>query len=146
MWPVKLAMKSSHMQSVEPAMPQYSYQQCQVKSRGIQSSQLQSVSKAAREQIGTQPEVLNNIDHSTSKCCYPSGSTNMCPDSVQIQSNHSPDSRSYKMKNHQMKSVNLGKMQSNHMQQVKTELKKSQVNTSSQVQTSKYKRDTKNQA
>ena len=36
--------------------------------------------------------------------------------------------------------------QSSHMQPVRAELKKSQVNTGPQVQTSKYKRDTKTPA
>ena len=42
-----------------------------------------------------------------------------------------------------MQSVNPVKVQSTHMQPVKAELKKSQVNTMSQVQTSKYKSDTR---
>ena len=45
-----------------------------------------------------------------------------------------------------MQSVTTVKMPSNHMWPVKAELKKSQVNTKSQVQPSKYRRDTKPQA
>ena len=156
MQPVKSAMKSSHMQSVEPAMlqstykmfsqvslcddkncqsakcahiqtmktaiPQSSYKissskKSQVKSEVTQSTHL---SRNARKQIGTQPEVSRNCQDSTSKHWHPSVSTNVCPDTV--------------------------KMQSNHMWPVKAELKKSQVNTRSQVQTIRCKRDTKPQA
>ena len=107
-------MKSSYVQSVEPAMPQSRYKKV------TQSSHLWSVSKAARKQIGTKPEVTRKFQDSTSKHWYPSKSTYVCPDTV--------------------------KMQSNHLWPVKSELKKSQVNTRSQVQTSKCKRDTKTQA
>ena len=165
MWPVKSTMKSSHMWSVEPAMLQSTYKMfsqaffcddkncqsttsvCDDKNcqstkcvhmqkppmtqssskKGTQSTHLWSVSKTAGKQLGTQPEVPRNIKHtglpvhnqqivskdSTIKCCYPSVSTNVCPDTM--------------------------KMQSNHMQPVKAELKKSQVNTRSQVQTSNVK-------
>ena len=99
--PVKSASKSSHMQSVEPAM-------------------LWSVSKPARKRIGTQREVTRNCQDFTSKQWYPSVNTNVCPDTV--------------------------KMQSSHMWPVKADCRKSQVNTRSQVQTSKSKRDTKPQA
>ena len=68
-----------------------------------ESSQLQSVSKAAGKQIGTQAEVTRNCLDSTSKHWYPSVSTNVCPDTVKVQSNH--------------------------MWPVKTELRKSQVKT-----------------
>ena len=67
----------------------------------------------------TQPELIRNCQVSTIKHWYPSESTNVCPDT--------------------------GKMQSNHMWSVKAELKKSQFNTRSQLQTSKCKRDTKPQ-
>ena len=173
MWPVKSAMKCSHMQSVEPAMLQstykkfsqvslcddkncqstkkHSYEERQIKpislyiDKNCQSakclhmwtvktampqSSYKKCSKSevtqfhlswnARKQIGTQPEVTRNCQDSTSKHWYPSVRTNVCPDTM--------------------------KMQSNHMQPVKAELKKLQVNTRSQVQTSKYKRDTKTQA
>ena len=85
-----------------------------------QSPHLWSVSKTTEKQTETQPEVTRNCQDSASKHCYPSRRTNLCPDVV--------------------------KSQSNHMQPVKAELKKSQVNTMSQVQTSKYKRDTNTQA
>ena len=120
---------------------------CQVKSKGTQYSSLGSVSKTASKQIGTQPEITRNIKHSASKSCYPSESTQVSPVSrnYKRQSNHS-DSRSSKMQSPYLMSMNPGKMQSNHMQPVKDELQKLQVNTRSQVQTSKYKRDTKTQA
>ena len=69
------------------------------------------LSRNTRRQIGTQPEVTGNCQDSTSKCWYPSERKNACPDTV--------------------------KRQSNHMWPVKAELKKSQVNTRSKVQTSK---------
>ena len=74
--------KCAHMQ--KPAMPQSTHKKL------TQSTHLQSLSKTARKQIGTQPEITRNIKHSTSKCCFPSGSTNMCPDSrnLMIQSKH----------------------------------------------------------
>ena len=59
--------RCAHMQ--KPAMPQSNYKM------GTQSTHLQSVSKAARKQIGTQPEITRNCQDSTSKCCYPSVST-----------------------------------------------------------------------
>ena len=100
-----------HMWPVKPAMPQSSYKKV------TQSTHLWSGPKAARKQIGTQPEVAQNCEDSTSKSLYPSLSTNVCPDSV--------------------------KMQSNHIWPVKAEFhQKSQVNTRSQVQTSKCKRNT----
>ena len=106
------------------AMQQSSYKKV------TQSTHFWSVLKTARKQIGTQPEVTRNCQDSTSKCWYPSVSKNVCP-----------YSRCYKMW-----SVNPVKMQSYHIQPVKSELKKLQVNTRSQGQTSKYKRDTKTQA
>ena len=133
------------MRPVKPAMPQSNYKKCS-KSAETQSTYLWSVSKATRKQIGTQPEVPRDYQDSTSKCLYPSLSTNLCPDSVKMQSNHNPDSKSYMIQNHHMWSVNPGKMQSNHMQPVKADPKKSQVNKRSQVQASKCKRDTKLQA
>ena len=81
--------------------------------------------------------------HSTSKSCYSSESTKVSQVSrnYKIQSNHS-DSRSSQMQSPQLRSVNPGKIQSNHMQPVKAELQKSKVNTRSEVQTSKYKKGT----
>ena len=133
------------MQSVKSAMPQSSYKE-HSKSAVTQSTHLDSMSKTARKQIGTQPEVMRNHQDSTSNWWYPPVSTNVCPDPVKMQSNHSPDSRSYKMQNHHMQSLNPGKMLSNYMQPVEAELKKLQVNARSWVQTSKCKRDTKPQA
>ena len=60
---------------------------CQVKSDATQSSHMWSVPKTASNQIGTQPEIIRNIEHSTSKCCQPSVSTKVSP---------VPDSRNYK--------------------------------------------------
>ena len=159
-----------HMWPVKSAMPQTSYKKCnykkcKVNSEGTQSSSLWSVSKTASKQIGTQPEVTWNCvhtvlpthnhfvcqqamcKHSKSKTCYPSESTEVSPVSknCKIQSNHS-DSRSSKILSLQLRSVNPWKMQSNQMWPVKAELQKSQVNTRSQVQTNKYKWDTKTQA
>ena len=70
MWPVKPAMtQSSHKQSVKPAMLQASHmwpvkvieqsnhKKSQVKSAMAQSSHMWSMSNAARNQLGTQPEV-----------------------------------------------------------------------------------------
>ena len=59
------------------------------------SCHMQSVSKTACNQIGTQPEITRNI-YSTSKHWYPSGSIKMCPDYInfEIQSNQS--SRNHK--------------------------------------------------
>ena len=108
------------------------------------------MSKAARKQIGTDPEVIRNCKHavlpmhdlyvgqnamfqdSTSRHWYPAVSV-LCP-----------ESRSHKITT--MWSVNPVMIQFNHMQPVNTELKKkSQVNIKSQVQTSKFKRDNKPQ-
>ena len=139
--------KPSHMLSVRPAMlksscKKHSYEECPVRpaslcdDKNCQSARCVHIQKPAmpqcnykkvtqstqlcRKQIGTQPEITRNCQGTTSKCCYPSGSTNVCPDTV--------------------------KMQSNHMWPVKAELKKSQANTRSQLQTSKCKRDTNPQA
>ena len=102
MQPVKLAMtQSGHMQSLKPAMPQASHmrpvkvidqsnhKKSQEKPVMAQSTHVQSMSKSARKQIGTQPEVARNSKHavlpthvsyvgpqlmlqdSTSKHCYP---------------------------------------------------------------------------
>ena len=119
--------KCAHMQKT--AMPQSNYKmgsskKYQVNSEGTQFSYLQSMSKTACKQIGTQPEVTRNKIHTV----------------LPTQLNHS-DSRSSRMHSPQLRSVNPGKMQSNHMWPVKADLKKSQVNTRSQVETSKYKRD-----
>ena len=133
MQPVKLAMtKSGHMWSVKPGI--------------LQTGHMRSMSKAARAQLGIQPEVVRNSKHavlpthdpyvnyqlmfqdSTSKHFYRAVSENVCP-----------DSRSYKITT--IWSVNLVKMQSCHIWPVNTDLKKkSQVNTKSQVQTSTFKR------
>ena len=162
MWPVGQAMtQSSHMGSVKPAMPQASHmrsekvieqsnhKKSQVKPAMAQATHMWSMSKAARKQIGTQPEVIRNSDKhavlptqathigqpmmfqdSTSKCWYPDVNV-LCF-----------ESRSYMITT--MVSVNPVKIQSNHMWPVKAELKKkSQVNTKSQIQKSKCKRDTK---
>ena len=84
-------------------------------------TQSTNFSRNAQKQIGTQPEVILNCQDSTSKHCDPSESTHVSPD--------------------------LLKIQSNHMRPVQAEFQeKSQVNTRSQVQTSKCKRDTKPQA
>ena len=131
---MKLIEQSNHMKS-------------QVKPIMAQSTDMQSMSKFVRKQIGTQAEVVRNSKHavlpmhdlyvgqqalsqgSTSKHCYPAVSENLCS-----------DSRRYKITT--MQSVNPVKIQSNNMQLVKAELKKSQVNTKSQVQ-KKFKRGTK---
>ena len=67
------SVKCVHMQ--KPAMPQSIYRNV------TQSTHLWSVSKTARKQIGTQPEVTRNCQDSTSKCWYPSVSRNVCQDS-----------------------------------------------------------------
>ena len=118
-----------------------------VKCNLMQSSTLWSVPKTASNQIGTQPEITRNIKHSTSKSCYSSETAKVSPVSrnYKINSNLS-DSRSSEMQLPQKRSVNPEKMQSNHMWPAQVEFqKKSQVNTRLQVQTSKYKRDTKTQ-
>ena len=146
----------------KPVMPQPSYKmrshkKCQVKSEGTQYYPLWSILKTACKQIGTQTEVARinahtglpthdhfvcqqaMCEHSTSKSCYPSETIKVSPVSqnYKIQSNHS-DSRSSKMQSLQKKSVNPGKMQSDHMQAAQAELqRKSQVNTRLQAQTSK---------
>ena len=120
------------------------------------SSHMWSVPNTACKQIGTEPEVTRNnvhtvlptdyhfvcqqalCEHSASKSCYPSETTEVSPVSrnYKKQSNHS-DSRGSKMQSPQKRSVNPGKMQSHHMQPVQAEFqKKSQVNTKLQVQTS----------
>ena len=63
--------RCAHMQSVKPAMPQSSYKKCS-KSAVIQSTPL---SKDARKQIGTQPEVSRNCQDSTNKHWQPPVST-----------------------------------------------------------------------
>ena len=95
---------------------------CQVKSEGTQSSSLWSMSKTACKQIWTQPEIIRNIKHSTSKCSYPSESTqvSLVSRNYKIQSNHS-DSRSFKMQSPKKRSVNPGKIQSTHMRPVQAE-------------------------
>ena len=108
--------KCEHMQKA--AISQFSYKKCG-KSAVTQSH----LSRNSRKQIGTQSEVTRNCQDSTGKCWYPSVSTNVFP-----------DSRNYKMQS--MNSVNL---QDDNMLPVAAKLKKSQVNTRSQVQTSKYK-------
>ena len=143
MQPVKLAMpQASHMQSVK-VIEQSNDKKSQVKLVMAQSTHMQS---------SKQPEIIwNSYKHealpthdlnvfqqamfqdSTSKYWYPDVSANL-----------SPDSRSYKITT--MQSVNPVKMQSTHMQPVKSEVKKkSQVNTKSQEQTSKFKKNTKPQ-
>ena len=82
-----------HMWPVKPAVPQSSCKmnsstKSQVKSEVTQSTQFQSVSKAARKQIGTQPAVTRNCQDSTSKQWYPLVSTCLYPDLVKMQSNH----------------------------------------------------------
>ena len=109
------SIKCVHMW--KPEMPQSSYKKCSK----LAVTQLTHSLRNARKQIGTQPEVIRNCQDSTSRCWYPSVSTNVCQDTVM--------------------------MQSNHIHPVKTECqKKSQVNARLQVQTSKCKKDTKPQA
>ena len=111
MYPAKLAMtQSSHMWSVKPTMSQISLMQSvkvieqsnhkksQVKPVMAQSTHMWSMSKAARKQIGTQPEIVRNSDKhaalpshdlnvgqhgmfqdSTSECWYPDVSI-LCPE------------------------------------------------------------------
>ena len=67
------------MNMQKPAMPNSTYKKL------TQSTHSWSVSQTARKQIWTQPEITRNIKHSTGKCCYPSGSTNMCPDSRNLK-------------------------------------------------------------
>ena len=155
--------QASYMQSVKPTVLQASplrpvkvieqsnHKKSQVKPEMAQSTPMWSMSKTARKQIGTQPETIRNthkhsviptqaphvgqpmmLQDSTSKHLYPDVSV-LCP-----------DSRSFKITT--MWSMNPVKIKSNYMWPVKAELKKkSQVNTKSQVQTSKFKRDTKPQ-
>ena len=121
----------AHMWSVKPAMQQFSYKKMTaiipfvVSVDRLQGNSLGYSLKYARKQIEhtvlpVYVQLGTVCKDSTSKCCYPSVSTHVCPDSV--------------------------KMQSHKMWQVKAEPKKSQVNTRSQVQTSICKRDTKPQA
>ena len=118
--------KCVQIQQVKTAMPQSrksTSKKCQVKSKS-KVTHTNYLARCARQKIGTQPEVTRNCQDCTSRCCYPSGSTNnMCPDFR-----------------------NFGR-QSNHTQLAKADLhKKSQVYTRLQLKTSKYRRDTKTQA
>ena len=114
--PVRPLCDDENCQSVKPICYD---KKCQVISEGTQSSHMQSVSKTASNQIGAQPEVTRNCQDSTGKHWYPSRNTNVCPDVV--------------------------KSQSNHIQPVTAESKKSQISTKLQVQ-NKQIRDTKTQA
>ena len=165
MWPVKPVMtQSSHMQSVKPAIPQASHiwpvkvmgqsnhKKSQVKLAMAQSCHIKPMSNATRKQIDVQPEVVRNsnkhavlpthaphvgqhvmFQDSKSKHGYPAVSESLCP-----------ESRSYKITTTTFNQcVPPSMAQSTHMWPVKNEnKKKSEVNTKSQVQTSKSKRDT----
>ena len=125
----------------QSAKSMYYDKKCQMKSEGTQSSHMQLVQKTSCTQNGTQPELTRNnvhaalpthdhfvcpqalCEHSTSKSCYPSETKQMSPVSrhYKKQSNHS-DSRSSKKQSPQKRSVNPGKMQSNHMWPETTEV------------------------
>ena len=127
MWSVT---KPSQMQLPKPAMKQSTYKKfhqddkncqsanymcydkkSQVRSEGTPSSFMPSVPKTASNQVGTQPEITGNIEHSTSKSCYPPESTKVSPVSrnYKIQSNHS-DYSSSNMHSPKKRSVNPRKM------------------------------------
>ena len=63
----------------------------QMKSEGTQSSYMWSDPRTASNQIGTQPEITKNINHSASKSSYPPETTKVSPVSrnYEKQSNHS---------------------------------------------------------
>ena len=113
------------------------YRKCQVNSARTQSTHMWSVPKTACHQIGTQPEIPRNINSASKSCCS-SQTTKVSLDdrSLKIQSNH----RCYKMQSPQKRSKNPMKIQSYSMWPVKAELSPVQK---PQVQSSKYKRDTK---
>ena len=127
---------------------------------------MKQASSTSRKQIGIQPEVARNNDmhavlpmhdlyvgqqmicqDSGSKCWYPEVLDHLKPFRLQNKMLQSNQCVSLLMvQSNCMWSVNPVKMQSTHRRTVKVELKKSQVTTKSQVQTSKYKRDTNSQA
>ena len=80
-------LQNVHMWTVKTAMPKSSYKMSSSKTSQVKSEVAQSthLSRNARKQIGTQPEVNRNCQDSTSKHCYPSGSTNMCSDSRNLK-------------------------------------------------------------
>ena len=82
--------KCTHMWTVKTAMPQSNYKMSSPKkSQGkLGVTQSTHLSRIARKQIGTQPVVTSNCQDSTSKHWYPFVSTNVCPDTVKMQSNH----------------------------------------------------------
>ena len=115
-------------------------------------SQMKQASSTSRKQIGIQPEIARNnymyavlpthdlyvgqqmiCQDSASKYWYPEALDALCPANRKSQSHWKPSTLQNKM------------LQSNHMQPVNAKLKKSQVNTKSQLQTSKCIRDTKPQ-
>ena len=98
--PVRPVCNVNDYQSAKPICYD---KKCQVKSEGTQFSHMWSVPKTANSQIGIRPEVTRKCQDSTSSHCYPPRNIYVCPDVV--------------------------KSQSNHMQPVTAESKKSQVNT-----------------
>ena len=160
MLPVEITItQSSHMQSVKPAMSQASHMQpAKVKDQyNHKKSQMKQASSTSRKQTGIQLEVARNNDmhavlpmhdlyvcqqmicqDSASKHWYPEVLDSMCPVYRKLQS-HLKHSTLQNMMLHSNQCVS----QSTHMWPVKAGFKKLQVNTQSQVETSKCIRDIK---
>ena len=131
--------QASHMQPAK-VIDQSNHKKFQVKQASLTS----------RKQIGIQPQVARNNDmhavlpmnnlyigqqmicqDSESKCWYPDVLDSLYPAYRKLQSHLKPSTLENKM------------LQSNHTWPGNVELKKSQVNTKSQVQRTKCIRDTK---